>query len=255
MATAADRLLSDDRLLGGRLRFFQPRRGYRVAIDPVLLAAAVPAVAGERVLDAGTGTGAAALCLARRVPGIDVVGLEREPDLLAVAARNVAANPGLAPVRLIQGDLLDPDLALPDGPFDHVMTNPPYHRRGSATAPGTATGAAAHLAEVELGAWVRACLARLRPRGWLTVIHTADALAELAGALAGRAGDVVVYPLWPSVEAPAAKRVIVSARRDSRGPARLAHGLVLHAPDGRFTEAADAVLRDAAPLTVASRRT
>jgi tRNA1(Val) A37 N6-methylase TrmN6 len=65
----------------------------------------------------------------------------------------------------------------------------------------------------------------------------------------------VVYPLWPSVEAPAAKRVIVSARRDSRGPARLAHGLVLHAPDGRFTEAADAILRDAAPLTVTPRQT
>jgi tRNA1(Val) A37 N6-methylase TrmN6 len=250
MATAAEPELSDDRLLGGRLRFFQPRRGYRVAIDPVLLAAAVRAVAGERVLDAGMGTGAAALCLAARVPGLRVVGLDRDLSLLAIAQRNVAANAATAPVELIAGDLLAPGLALPGGPFDQVMSNPPYHRRGSATSPRTPTGAAAHLAEAELGAWVRACLDQLRPRGWLTVIHSADALAELIGALGGRAGDVVVYPLWPSVEAPVAKRVIVAARKGGRGPTRLAHGLVLHAPEGRFSDATEAVLRDAASLSL-----
>jgi tRNA1(Val) A37 N6-methylase TrmN6 len=68
--------LTDDHLLGGRLRFSQPARGYRIAIDPVLLAAAMPARAGERVLDAGAGTGAASLCLAARVPECRIVGLE-----------------------------------------------------------------------------------------------------------------------------------------------------------------------------------
>ncbi|PPR19536.1 MAG: hypothetical protein CFH40_02259, partial [Alphaproteobacteria bacterium MarineAlpha10_Bin3] len=52
-----------DKLLGGQVRLRQPESGYRVAIDPVLLAAATPAVAGQ-VLDVGTGVGAAALCYA-----------------------------------------------------------------------------------------------------------------------------------------------------------------------------------------------
>lgn len=247
MATAAETELSDDRLLGGRVRLFQPRRGYRVAIDPVLLAAAVQARPGERVLDAGTGTGAAALCLATRLSGLSVVGLERDPQLLAIAHRNVAANPA-APVDLVAGDLLAREPALPGGPFDRVMTNPPYHRKGAATPPDTATGAAAHLAEAGLARWVGACLARLRPRGWLTVIHTADALEELVAALAGGAGDLIVHPLWPTADAPLAKRVIVAARKGGRGPSRLTRGLVLHGPDGRYTEVAEAVLRGAAPL-------
>ncbi len=248
MANPAEPELSDDRLLGGRLRFLQPRRGYRVAIDPILLAAAVPAAAGDRVLDAGAGTGAAALCLAARVQGARVIGVERDPELLAIGQRNAAANLGLAPVELVGGDLLDGTLVLPCRPFDHVMTNPPYHRRGAATSPRTATGAAAHLADTDLCSWVRACLDLLRPRGRLTLIHSADAVADLLGALAGRAGDIVIYPLWPSSEASHAKRVIVAARNGGRGPTRLARGLVLHRPDGRFADAAEAVLRDAAAL-------
>ena len=246
MTSPAELDLSDDRLLGGRLRLFQPRRGYRVAIDPVLLAASVLARSGERVLDAGTGTAAAALCLASRVPGARVVGLERDGELLAIGRRNAAAN-AAAPIELVEGDLLAPPV-LP--PFDHVMSNPPYHRRGAATPPATVTGAVAYLADSDLPAWISACLARLRPSGQLTLIHRAEALADLLAALAGRAGDVVVFPLWPSAEAPAAKRVIVAARKAGRGPSRLARGLILHEPDGRYTAAADAILRDGAPITL-----
>jgi tRNA1(Val) A37 N6-methylase TrmN6 len=68
---------SEDMLLGGRVRLRQPVAGYRVAIDPVFLAAAVPAVPGDRALDVGCGTGAAAICLAVRVPDCRVTGIER----------------------------------------------------------------------------------------------------------------------------------------------------------------------------------
>ena len=47
--------VSEDKLLGGRVRLRQPIRGYRVAIDSILLASAVPAKRGSRVLDLGAG--------------------------------------------------------------------------------------------------------------------------------------------------------------------------------------------------------
>ena len=58
---------SEDTLLGGRVKLRQPRHGYRAAIDPVLLAAAVPAGHGDTVLDIGCGAGAAGLCILSRV--------------------------------------------------------------------------------------------------------------------------------------------------------------------------------------------
>src|SRR5512139_3877326 len=76
--TAIPEHLTDDRLLGGRVRLQQPASGFRAAIDPVLLAAAVPAGEGDIVLDVGCGTGAAALCLATRVEAAHVTGIEAD---------------------------------------------------------------------------------------------------------------------------------------------------------------------------------
>ena len=77
---------TEDALLGGRVILRQPAEGYRVAIDPVLLAAAVPAAAGDTVLDVGSGVGAAALCLAARAPDCRVYGVEIQRDLVRLAA-------------------------------------------------------------------------------------------------------------------------------------------------------------------------
>jgi len=61
-------------LLGGSVQYAQPRHGFRSGIEPVLLAASVPAKAGDRVLEGGSGAGAALLCVAARVAGVDGVG-------------------------------------------------------------------------------------------------------------------------------------------------------------------------------------
>jgi tRNA1(Val) A37 N6-methylase TrmN6 len=50
---------SDDAFLGGQLCLRQPRSGHRAGHDAVLLAAATPARAGDRVVDFGAGVGAA----------------------------------------------------------------------------------------------------------------------------------------------------------------------------------------------------
>ncbi len=55
---AAEHETTTDALLGGRLRLRQPKAGYRAGLDAALLAAAVEAAAGERLIEAGCGAGA-----------------------------------------------------------------------------------------------------------------------------------------------------------------------------------------------------
>jgi len=242
--------ISEDRLLGGRVILRQPVEGFRAAIDPVLLAAAVPAMPGQIVLELGTGTGAAALCLARRVEGVRVAGLDQQRDLVRLAGENARLNGLERQADFMVGDLLQPPARLMPGGFDHVMANPPYLEAGSATLPpDRARALAVGEGAADLAAWIRFALAMVRVRGSITLIHRADRLDALLTALTGKAGEIVVFPLWPGVDRPA-KRVLVRARRGIETPLKLSPGLVLHEPDGKYTPAADAVLRDAAALVL-----
>ena len=84
------------------------------------------------VLDVGTGTGAIALAIADEHPGAHVTGVDISPDALALARENVART-GLE-IELAEHDLY---AGLPPGPWDLVVSNPPYiaSRDGESLAP------------------------------------------------------------------------------------------------------------------------
>src|ERR1700750_2126096 len=100
--------LTEEALLGGRGRRLRSRRGDRVAVSAVLLAAAVHPGPGERVLDLGTGVGAVALCIAERVADCTILGVELQPALAQLAQRNAARNGFGNRVRTIVHDIAEP---------------------------------------------------------------------------------------------------------------------------------------------------
>lgn len=241
----------EDRLLGGRVRLLQPLKGYRAATDPVFLAAAVPARAGERVLELGCGAGAALFCLAARVPELTLHGLELQPAYLALAERNAGLNAVAA--TLHQGDVAAVPQALRRLSFDQVMMNPPHHAAGCVGSPVAARDRAHREAGARLEEWLAAGLARLKPRGWLTVIHRAERVPDLLRCLDGRAGAIRLKPLAPRAGRTAG-RVILRARKGAKGPFRLLPPLVIHAgpthvrDQDDFSARAAAVLRGGAAL-------
>jgi len=259
--------ITHDTLLGGKVVLRQHAAGYRVAMDPVLLAASVPALAGETVLDVGTGVGAAMLCLAMRLPDIRVTGVEVQRELAHLAAQNIVENGLDERAEVMVSDLQRPPPRLVPRSFDHVMANPPYFEAGRVRASGKHEKATAKIeGTARLEAWTAYCLSMARPGGTITMIHRTDRLAELLALLTGKAGDLVIYPLWPhqpfdengsrlnseeiSPGQPpiAAKRVIVRAVASGKGPLRLAAGLVLHNTNGNHTKPADFVLRHGGAL-------
>jgi len=234
--------MSEDRLLEGRVLLRQPEEGYRAAIDPVMLAAAVTAAEGETVLDLGSGVGAASLCLASRVPGCRIFGLEMQPALVALAKQNIEINGFSGRVETMIGTLQSPPPRLAPGSFHHVMTNPPYNAPEGTPSPTTGKDAANRENEVDLAAWMRFAVNMLRPKGVLTLVFRADRLDSLLAALHGKIGEITVTPLWPKRGRPA-KRVLVRGRKGIGSPLTLAPGLVLHEEDGRYTALADDILR------------
>ena len=244
--------LTEDRFLGGRLVLAQPRKGYRAGIDPVLLAAAVPARAGESVLELGLGAGTASLCLAARVPGLALAGLELQPAYADLARRNAAAN-GIA-IEVIAGDLAAMPAALKARSFDQVLMNPPYFRRHGRTPSADPGREAAMGEELPLAAWVDAAARRLAPGGGLTAILRAERLPELlAAAGAARLGSIALLPVAPRAGR-LATLAILRARKGGRAGFRLLPPLLLHEGADHRRDGDDyraeirAVLRDGAAL-------
>lgn len=235
--------VTEDALLGGRVRLLQPARGYRVAVDAVLLAAAVDAAAGERVLDLGAGVGAVGLCLAARLPGCSVTGIELQPRLAELAERNASLNGRTVRMRTIVHDLALP-LPADLGQFDHVVTNPPYLAAAVADpSPDVAKALATVESSADLARWLAAATMAAKPAGTLLVIHRSDRLDEIESHLERLGwGDITVKRLPP------AARVLVRARKVHPPARREAPPLVLHRSGGGYTDEAEAVLRHAAPL-------
>ena len=235
---------TDGALLGGRLRFRQPAAGYRSAIDPVFLAAAVPAKPGDRVFELGLGAGAAALCLLARVPGCTVAGAEPDPALRRLALENAEAN-GMAGRLTAVADAAELDGA---SSFDCLMSNPPFWAKGSGNrSPDARKARANHEGGTAIAGWVDRLCRPGRPKSTATLVYAAARLDDLLAALALRCGGPEILPLWPKAGREA-KRVLVRARIGGRGPARLLPGLTLHEADGRYTPAAEAVLRGGADV-------
>lgn len=236
---------TEDRILGGRITLRQPEDGFRAGIDPVFLAAACAAKEGNKVLDVGSGTGAAALCLKARIPGVSLVCLDISAQALEMAKESAELSGLTEDVTFLVCDVLAGKLKHPDQPFDAILTNPPFHDPGSSRAePGSARARATVLADDDHQKWFATCMAALKSRGSIYTVFRADRIDLLLGILSPLAGDIRLLPLWPKAGAPA-KRILVRATKGAKAPVTLLPGIVLHRLDGSYTEAADAILRQA----------
>jgi tRNA1(Val) A37 N6-methylase TrmN6 len=240
--------ITEDALLGGRIRIRQPKRGYRVNVDTLLLAATLPAArlrAGMRVAELCCGVGAALLAVAAQRNcdhEIEFVGIERDPAYVALARENAVLN-GLADrVEIIEADALDPAADL--GVFDIVFFNPPYDADGEGRPPSE-DRRAAYIADRPIEDWIKVWSNRMAAQSQLTLIHRAHKLREILSALEGRLGGVEIFPIRPYANEKAS-RVIVRAWKGSRAPLRLFAGLDLHPADDakeKYTPEAEAILR------------
>jgi tRNA1(Val) A37 N6-methylase TrmN6 len=246
---------TEDAVLGGRLRLQQPRRGHRVGHDAILLAAAVAAGPGDHAVDLGAGIGAAGLALACRVPALRVTLVDIDPALIALADANAIRNGFAARVSAVVADVTAPPQRLAErglmaGCADQVLMNPPFNDAAAGQTSPDPARARAHVAvEDMLASWLGAARHLLTDRGAVTLIWRGDGFADVLAALAGF-GGIAILPVHPRADA-AAVRVLVGAVKNSRAPMRLLPGLVLNDEHGRPTAAAEAVLRDAAPLPLA----
>ncbi len=248
-----------DGFLDGSITLVQPRGGHRAGLDAALLQAVVPADASGHAMDLGAGVGTVGFAVAARAPALAVTCVERDGEFVACAqmALRRPENAAFAPrVRLVQADVGERREAreargLRDGTADFILMNPPYDAPERVRPSPDMSRRGAHIAEPgALSAWCRSAAGLLKPGGLLGLIHRPAALPEIFAALNAAFGAISILPVHPGADKPAG-RIVVLARKASRGPLRLMPGLILHETGGGWTEEAEAILRGRAELDLA----
>ena len=251
----ADEQITEDGILGNRLRVRQPLRGHRVGHDAIILAAATGGRAGEEAIDLGSGVGAAGLALAARIPGLKVTLVEIDWELSVLSAENARLNGLQDRVRALALDVENLDTfeeaGLSASVFDRVLMNPPFHDAHRQNVSPDPRRRLAHMGRPGLlRQWIGTAQWLLKPRGVLTLIWRADGLPEVLNALGPAFGDIAVLPLLPR-EGAQAIRIIVRAVKGANGPSLTHPPLVLNDALGQPTDAAEAILRRGNTLNIA----
>ncbi len=239
--------ITDDGILNGRLRLFQPRRGHRFGHDAILLAAATPAKPGDCVVEFGAGVGAASLSLLARVPDIDVTLIDVMPALTALASQNIARNGFEKQARAMTLDVGGADSVFDDAglraaSFDVVLMNPPFNDASLQASPD-AIRRTAHMASHDtLRSWLHNAAHLLRPSGCVSLIWRSDAQDAVIEQLGAAFGTVTILPVHPAPAQPPI-RILVNARKGASGTSRVLAGLTLTDKDRRPSAEAETIMR------------
>lgn len=254
-----------DGLLNKRVKIEQPAEGYRISVDTVLLAAAVPAHTAQKVLDMGCGVGGAMLCLTARVPGVHITGIDIQNDLIDICRRNIELNNLVGSAKALVGDITeffnchlreskDPALdeekkwmpafvGLTHEKFDHVIMNPPFHEEEKHAVSDNIIKRTANAERTgDLPLWITAAAHALNPVGVLTLIHRADRQGDILQHAEPHFSAIDILPII-SKEGVAPKRIILRMRKDEKKPTTICNSFVMYGSNNRYCDAAEAVIR------------
>ncbi len=232
--------VTKNNILNGFINLYQPKKGFRVGIDSILLASSVSSY--DNCLELGTGTGIVTLSLAKRFPLSKIIAIEKNKELIKIAKKNIILN-NLKDlnIQMIYDDLKkDSFLADLNNTFDRVVMNPPYFNKENFLL-SLNNNKMDSKYEDGIYLWFSAAYKKLKPKGYLNFIYRSEYLDMIMQYLNKDWGDIRIFPLWAKKGLPS-KLIIVQAKKKSKSEVKLLSGLVLHNDDGTYTEDCNSIL-------------
>jgi len=226
-----------DLLLGGKVRLYQSRTGYRVSLDAVLLACFANPRRFDRVIDLGTGNGAIPLMLANRYRPRFIVGLELQRSMAARAARNVKLNALDDNISIVCADVRDVARIFRPAAFSLVISNPPFRKpSGGRISPDPEKKIARHEVAAVLDDFVGAAAHLLALKGRLAVIYSAGRLVDLTSSMRRVGIEPKLVRMVHSSDSSEASLVMIEGVRRGRPGVIIAKPLVVYDRSGRYRE-------------------
>ena len=238
-----------DSFLGGGIRIWQPKKGYRAGIDPILLAASVNVNAGQKVLDLGCGVGTASFAIGYRVKNVELYGIEIQKVFADLADLNSKENGIEFQVECTNISNLSSNITSKN--FDHVIANPPYFDRKSSVRGINVSKEKSFGDTRPISEWLKVAAKRAKPKGFVHFIVRSDRLMEIFTNMPNSLGSLVITPVI-SRKNENAKLTILHAKKNGRAGFVISSPIVLHPLKSgsleKYVPEVDNVLRNGASL-------
>jgi tRNA1Val (adenine37-N6)-methyltransferase len=241
---ATDSAETFDTILGGALTIVQPSKGYRFAVDSILLGHFATPARGARVLELGAGTGVVAAMLAVLRSPREVVAVEIQPALAAMIEQNAALNSSDC-LKSVCADIRQRTISgLPAASFDYVVANPPYRApRSGRESPNAARRIARGADGATLRHFVSAASRYAKNGGRVAMVFTAIRTAELIAELRMRALEPKVIRFVHPMPGRPATLVLIEARKGGGVEAKIESPLFLYERPNVYSSEAIEILR------------
>lgn len=194
----------------------QPAEGYRYSMDPFVLCSQVPPIhSGDRILDIGCGCGIIPVILGYCFPQSRITGVEIQTELAEIALKNTINNKLEQTVSIINADIKNINTESTNGPFDLILSNPPYKKHNTGRLnPDLQKAIARHEIAMNIQSLAAKAETLLKHKGRFMIIFPSERLTDIQQAVQ----TTSIYQEWIRYiytgQKKLPKRVIFSGRKN-----------------------------------------
>ncbi|MBR1733988.1 MAG: methyltransferase [Alphaproteobacteria bacterium] len=226
---------TDDTILNGRISLKQPKNGYRVAIDPIILAAFVQPKDNQSILDVGCGVGTISFILKSQNPSLKITAIDIDEKMCELCRYNSIKNGLNIDIQNIAIETMRNNES-----FDHIVTNPPFFPTKSHRISDKKL--LANFETIELEKWISCCLKLLKNKGTFSMIHTSSRLDEILFAVRNKLGNIIITPIFAKPNDKAI-RIVVQGIKGSHSEVKINPAFIIHSSEEKFSKQMQHILK------------
>lgn len=226
----------NDLLWGEKLKIYQDNEEFMFSLDSILLAKFVTINKSYKyVLDIGTGNAPIPLILSSK-NDIHVTGVEIQKKSYNLAVDSVNINNLSSKIDLINGDINDIYMQLPNNYYDVVVSNPPYYKSNMLLSKNESKSIARSELTLSIDDIFKVSKKVLKQNGKVAIINRPERLSDIIVSMKkyGIEPKKIRF-VYPKIGKPA-NHVLIEGTKNGSSELKVLSPLIVHNNDDTYTK-------------------
>lgn len=237
-----DILLKEDERIDdlqiNNLKIIQNKNWFCFGIDSVLLSDFAKKIKNNsKIIDLGTGTGIISILLTAKINPENIIGVEIQPEVSAMAKRSIVLNNLENKINILNEDIKNLNKILPAEEYDAIVTNPPYMKNNTGLKnENNMKSISRHEVECTLEDIARISFKLLKNYGEIYMVHRPDRLVDIMEIFRKYKLEIKEMRLVFPRENEQANLVLIRAVKNGKPFLKINKPLYVYKEDGKYTD-------------------